>query len=131
MLGPYLHLVLVATEAPSHSIVICVHGIFDSDDSGLIPQFAHQFSVFQGHGSELFGHFQEKELIFFQSTADQSKINQPHVKSRELKQGSGPENTIITDKLQTRMREIHGCSCQVTFLLLQINILPTLLEYSW
>ena len=38
-------------------------------------------------------------------------------------QGSGPENTVIRTKLQTRTREIHGCSCQVTFLCLQINIL--------
>ena len=38
-------------------------------------------------------------------------------------QGSDPENTVIKNKLQTRAREIHGCSCQVTFLRLQINIL--------
>ena len=62
----------VAPVAPSHSVVICVH-IFDSDDSGLMPQFAHQFSVFQGHWSELLDILKRKELIFFQST-NQSKI---------------------------------------------------------
>ena len=101
---------IVAIVATSDSIVIRVHDVFDSDDSGLPNPPDHQ-SIW----NEFLDTFKREELVFFQPT--NQSTNHMWKAERYVGQDSGPENTIVRDKAQTWRRETHGCSCQVTFLL--------------